>query len=150
MASFIIAMRSDTLLMSKAFSVHSSERRIPTPLLSFSFPTQSILQRESLPSIIRADVPRHLIPWRQQRSMLLLNIVSTTSLDLPLQVPTLSEAILNFFWCGVSWVDDLVGPHLNLPTLPWAGNFTLPYTMNLLKTVMFLWLKQNFTAGCPS
>ena len=43
----------------------------------------------------------------------------TTSLDLPLKVSTFNEAILNIFSYGVSWFDDLVGPHLkHLPTLP--------------------------------
>ena len=54
------------------------------------------------------------------------------------------------FWCGVSWIDDLVRPHLNLATLSWAGNFTLLDTKNLLRTVMLLWLKRHFTPGCPS
>ena len=67
-----------------------------------------------------------------------------------LEVATLSEVILNLFWCGVWWIDDLVGPYLNSPTLLWAGNFTTLDTKNLLRTVMFLWLKQIFMAACLS
>ena len=75
--------------------------------------------------------------WRQQRSMLLLDIVSTTSLNLPLEVPTLSEAIQNVFSCGVSWIDDLVGPHLKSATLLITGIFTSFNTRSLLRTAMF-------------
>ena len=40
MASLIIMVQSDTLLLSKTFSIHSSERRIPAPPVPFSFSTQ--------------------------------------------------------------------------------------------------------------
>ena len=75
--------------------------------------------------------------WRQQRSMLLLDIVSTTSLNLPLEVPTLSEAIQNVFSCGVSWINDLVGPHLKSATLLITAIFTSFNTRSLLRTAMF-------------
>ena len=48
--------------------------------------------------------------------MLLLDNVSTASFDLLLKVRTLSEAILFLFYFNAefhSWIDDLVGPHLD-------------------------------------
>ena len=61
--------------------------------------------------------------------MLLLDIVSTTSLDLPLQVPTLSEANLNFLDAGFDGLTIwLVQPYCELGISP----------LSIQRTVMFL------------
>ena len=77
---------------------------------------------ESIPSTILADTLLHLHSGMQHKSISLQDIVSTTSLDLPLNVPTFRLAILNVFvcfclFCGISNIDDLVGLQPFKPTI---------------------------------
>ena len=105
---------SDTHLMSYTLSTHFSARSTPTPLVPWLLPTQKNLYLESFPVMCLAEASLHLTSCTQQRSMFLLVMVSTISLDLPLMVPMFQEAILNVS-CGVSHDVDLTGP---LPVLP--------------------------------
>ena len=134
MASLIIMMQSDTLLLSKTFFI-SNPNLCNVNLYPLS------------------HVQMHHVIWfpEEDRGLRFFwTLIQLLHWILLLEVATFSEAILNFFWCGVSWIDDLVGPHLNSPTLPWAGNFTTLDTKNLLRTVIILWLTQIFMAACLS
>ena len=89
----VIRMRmilSETRTTSYTFSHHSSARRTPTPPVPLSFPDQKSLKRESFPTICLTPSIFHLVSWRQHRSTLLLDTVSTTSLAFCFIVPTLS------------------------------------------------------------
>ena len=113
--------------------------------------TQKNLYLESFPIMCLAEAPLHLTSCTQQRSMFLLVMVSTISLDLPLMVPMFQEAILNVS-CGVSHDVDLTGP---LPVLPLMcrhlqHSFPVPFLRNLLRTFIVFKMKQDFTTGCPS
>ena len=81
---------SETRTTSNTFSHHSSARRTPTPPVPLSFPDQKSLKRESFPTICLMPSIFHLVSWRQHRSTLLLDTVSTTSLAFCFIVPTLS------------------------------------------------------------
>ena len=84
------------------------------PLVPWSLPTQKNLYLGSFPVMYLAEALLHLTSCTQQRSMFLLVMVSTISLDLPLMVPMFQEAILSVS-CGISHDVDLTGP---LPVLP--------------------------------
>ena len=89
----VIRMRmilSETRTTSNTFSHHSSARRTPTPPVPLSFPDQKSLKRESFPTICLTPSIFHLVSWRQHRSTLLLDTVSTTSLAFCFIVPTWS------------------------------------------------------------
>ena len=62
-------------------------------LVPWSLPTQKNLYLQSFPVMYLAEAPLHLTSCTQQRSMFLLVMVSTISLDLPLMVPMFQEAI---------------------------------------------------------
>ena len=67
---------------------HSSASRIPTPPVPLSFPDQKSLKRESLATIRCTPSLFRFVSWRQHRSTLLQDTVSTTSLVFPCIVPT--------------------------------------------------------------
>ena len=95
--------------------------------------------------MVRAWPPLHLVSWRQHRSIPLREIVSTTSLALPLKVPTLSVATLNE--SGRS-VDSLLKPDVATPRTPRA---TLPETfLEALLLRLAMNIEACFTVGCSS
>ena len=86
----VIRMRmilSETRTTSNTFSHHFSASIIPTPPVPLPFPDQKSLKRESLPTICFTPSLFHLVSWRQHRSTLLHDTVSTTSLDFLCIVP---------------------------------------------------------------
>ena len=93
----IIIKQSETCFTLNTLSLNFSANKTLTPPVHSSSPTQKHLYLESLPSIILADSPLHLHSCIQHKSIPLLDINSTTSLDLPLNVPTFRLAILNAF-----------------------------------------------------
>ena len=112
--SFWSSSNDETRFTSNTLPIHFSSNKTPTPLQHFYL--------ESLPSIILADAPLHLHSCIKQKSISLLDIVSTTPMDLPANVPTFRLAILNAFvyfclCCGILHVDNLFGAQLFKPTL---------------------------------
>ena len=88
---------------SNTLSTHFSANKTPTPLLPSLLLIKKQLYLESLPSIILADAPLYLHSCIQHKSFLLLEIVSATSLDLLLNVPTFGLAVLNAFVLFTLW-----------------------------------------------
>ena len=135
-----------------------------TPPVPFSFLIWNILQCETLPSNICADAPCHLtscltfvqmrhaiwLPEDNRGSRFFRTLFQLLHWIFLLRYLHWARQFKTFFWSGVSWIDYLFGWHLNLSTLLWAGNFAPLNTKNLLITVMFLWLNQDFMAGCFS
>ena len=114
----IIIKRSETRFTWNTLSIPLTIKLLTPPVPS-SLAIQKHLYLESLPSIILADAPLHLHSYIQHKSILLLDIDSTASLDLPLNVPTFRLAILNAFvfvydvnftYCRSGWTTK--------PTLP--------------------------------
>ena len=154
----VIRMRmilSETRTTSNTFSHHSSARRTPTPPVPLSFPDQKSLKRESFPTICLTPSIFHLVSWRQHRSTLLLDTVSTTSLAFCFIVPTLSVPTWKDFG---HLLDSPLGPDPAAPHPRAAKPETLPTTLWLPappKHFLWFWLVMNICSmvlwpGCPS
>ena len=115
-----------------------------------AYPEKFIFEVFPVSVISLAEAPLHMTSCIQQRSMFLLVIVPTISLDLPLVVPIFHEAIWNVLY-EISHKVDLTGPFpvlpLTTPSMQFPDQF---FQKNLLRTCIVFRLKQNFTTGCPS
>ena len=88
-----------------------------------------------------AEAPLHMTSCIQQRSMFLLVIVPTISLDLPLVVPIFHEAISNVLY-EISHNFDLTGLFPVLPLTTPSTQFPVPFFQkNLLRTCIVFKLK---------
>ena len=154
----VIRMRmilSETRTTSNTSSHHSSARRTPTPPVPLSFPDQKSLKRDSFPTICLTPSIFHLVSWRQHRSTLLLDTVSTTSLAFCFIVPTLSVPTRKDFG---HLLDSPPGPDPAAPHPRAAKLETLPTTLWLPappKPFLWFWLVMNICSmvlwpGCPS
>ena len=115
-----------------------------------AYPEKFIFEVFPVSVISLAEAPLHMTSCIQQRSMFLLVIVPTISLDLPLVVPIFHEAISNVFY-EISHNVDLTGPFPVLPLAKPSTQFSVPFFQkNLLRTCIVFKLKQNFTTGSLS
>ena len=138
---FWSSSNDETRFTSNTLSIHFSSNKTPTPLQHFYL--------ESLPSIILADAPLHLNSCIKQKSISLLDIVSTTPMDLPANVPTFRLAILNafIFVYAVEFCILTICLEHNYLNQPW---WLTPVKLNLLRTDMFYDLAKTLTTGCAS
>ena len=124
---------------------------MPTPPVPALLPTQKNLYLSSLPVMNLAEAPLQRTSCIQQRSIPLLDIVSTTSDDLPLIVPTFKVAILHKDLRGISHDEDLTSPRFLALPLTTLSTLLFPAlsSLNYLLCTTIFNLKQTFYGWMP-